>query len=227
MSSQVTWLNHFALGVVDATNSIGFDVDAANDAQLDALWLAYVLGAWLSEVRTFNQSATAYLELAASGDAGTLPTFAAPPLPAAVAPSLPATVVRPAGALTRIFAFIQRLKLAPGYTVALGEDLGIEGAEDAADHPTPKITLEVEQGPTCQCVDMTIVKYTHEGVVVESRRGGGAWEQIGLTTARTFEDARALLDPTKPEVREYRARYWDKGVANGPWTEVMKATVAP
>ena len=227
ISQQVIWLNHFAQRVVVLTNAIGGDVDAANSVQLDALWLAYVLGTWLSEVRAFNLAATEYLDAATTGDAGTLPVFSAPPLPAAVAPDLPATVPRDPGGLTRIFDFVQKFKnTKPGYTDPIGADLGVIGAEDTADHPTPKVTLEVEQGPTCQCVDFTITKYTHEGVVIESRRGG-AWEQIGLTTARTFEDARALLDPTKPEVREYRVRYWDKGTANGPWSEVMKATVAP
>ena len=29
------------------------------------------------------------------------------------------------------------------------------------------------------------------------------------------------------QMPEYRMRYWDKGIANGPWADVQKATVAP
>ena len=30
-----------------------------------------------------------------------------------------------------------------------------------------------------------------------------------------------------PEVREYRMRFWDKGMPNGDWTDVVKVTVSP
>ena len=40
-------------------------------------------------------------------------------------------------------------------------------------------------------------------------------------------DERPLLVATTPEVREYRARFWDKGTPNGDWCDVGKVTVAP
>ena len=109
----------------------------------------------------------------------------------------------------------------------MGLDLGIEGTESTGEHPVPVFKTRAEQGDACQCVHFAIRKYSHEGVSIQSRRGTGTWEDIGITTARTFEDERPLLNPAQPEVREYRMRYWDKGVANGDWTEVQKVTVAP
>ena len=65
------------------------------------------------------------------------------------------------------------------------------------------------------------------GVVIESRRNGGAWEMLGIDTTSPYMDERPLLNPTAPEVREYRMRFWDKGTPNGDWTDVAKVTVSP
>ena len=68
------------------------------------------------------------------------------------------------------------------------------------------------------------------GPVLSSRRdwrAGGGFFSCKSTAARTFTDERALLVAGQPEVREYRARYWDRGIANGAWSDVQKMTVAP
>ena len=66
-------------------------------------------------------------------------------------------------------------------------------------------------------------------MTIECRRGGpnAPWEEVGITTASPWFDKRPLLDPARPEVRENRLRYWDKGEANGDWTVVSKITVSP
>jgi hypothetical protein len=79
----------------------------------------------------------------------------------------------------------------------------------------------------CQCVDIAFTKYTHQGVYIESRRNGGAWEFLAIDTEKPYTDERPLLNPAQPEVREYRLRFWDKGTPNGPWSEVQKISVAP
>lgn len=221
IAEQLVWHGNYADKVTNyAVNNLGFTADDAAFTVSDSRWIAYVLGLWLADLRAFSLSATDYVEAALTGTAGSLPVFTAPDLPDGTTPV-------GAGALTRIFAFVQRFKDAPGYTTAMGQDLGIIGAENTADHPSPKFALTVGQGAGCQCVAVPFTKYTHEGVVIQSRRGTGDWESIATTTARSFTDERPLLVATQPEVREYRLRYWDKGIANGPWSEVMKATVAP
>lgn len=233
ISLQVLWLANYADKITAYALILGFTAAQAAATVADARWLQYVFGAWLQDVRSFNASASAIVNQAMSGEPSAdplaLPVFTPPPLPGATAApqSFPAVVPVPPGAGDRIFAFVAEFKGKSGYTEAIGMDVGVEGTEVTDDHPTPVFKLVVEQGPTCQCVDFSIFKYTHEGVVVQSRRGGGAWEDIGITTARTFEDVRPLLNPAQPEVREYRLRYWDRGIANGPWSEVLKATVAP
>ena len=224
MASQVTWLNNWK-NKLPAYADIG-SIDSGRLAGLvaDAAWLIYIYGAWIGWLRSSAEAGTQYLTVISTGISGGS-TF---PAPVFTPPALPAgTTAAPAGALTRLFKTVQDIKEGTLYTTAVGSDLQIIGAEiNPEDHPVPIFFPKVAQGATAQCVEFTIRHYSHEGVVIDSRRGG-PWEQVGITTARTFCDERPLLDPTKPEVREYRMRYWDKGIANGEWTDIAKVTVAP
>ena len=90
----------------------------------------------------------------------------------------------------------------------------------------PKFTAEIIVGAGgAQQGRINFTKYTHQGVYVESRRGGSAWEFLAIDTERPYVDERPLVVAGTPEVREYRLRYWDKGTPNGPWTDVAKITV--
>jgi hypothetical protein len=220
IADQIPWYNNFADKVVGIATTLSLDDVPAEAVKADALWMVYVLGSWLADVRAFAQSGTAAIEMLESGTgAGVLPVFTVPALPAGVTAKAP-------GALTRILNYVAQLKVTPGFTEAMAEDLGVLGAENTADHPTPKFSLKVGQGGTCQCVDISFTKYTHQGVYIESKRGGD-WEFLAIDTEKPYTDERPLLNAAQPEVREYRLRYWDKGTPNGPWSEVQKATVAP
>ena len=76
-------------------------------------------------------------------------------------------------------------------------------------------------------VRIDFTKFTHQGVYIESRRGGGPWGMIGIDTEKPYLDERPLAVAGQPEVREYRLRYWDKGTPNGDWSPVASITVAP
>ncbi len=223
IAQQVLWLTNYADKVTGYLTAVGMAAAAA-ETVADAKWLTYVLGAWLSDVRAFNKAATDAIEIAQTGLTGgstyEMPVFTAPAPPAAV-------VAVAAGALTRIFKVVAQFKETNGYTTAMGEDLGVIGAEDNTDHPTPKYSLALGQGAGCQCVDISFTKFTHQGVYIESKRGNGNWEFVAIDTEKPYTDDRPLLDPAQPEVREYRLRFWDKGTPNGPWSEVQKITVAP
>ena len=130
------------------------------------------------------------------------------------------------GTLTRIFNLVAEMKLDSGFTETIGTDLGVIG-QAATEKPVPKVTAALEQGSGCQCVRLTFAKYSHMGVIIESRRGNGVWEMIGIDTESPYIDERPLLAAGVPEVREYRLRWWDKGTANGDWTDIGKVTVAP
>ena len=224
MASQVSWLNNWKnklptyayIGTINPTRMAALIADAN--------WLIYVYGAWIGWLRSSSEAGTQYLTVISTGITGGS-TF---PAPVFTPPALPAgTAAVAAGALTRLFKAVQDIKEGADYTTAAGSDLQVIGTEiNPEDHPVPVFIARVGQGATSQCVDFSIIRYAHEGVLIDSRRGG-LWEQIGITTSRAYCDERPLLDPTKPEVREYRMRYWDKGIANGDGTDIAKVTVAP
>jgi hypothetical protein len=191
----------------------------------DCNWLIHVLQAGLSYMRSSTEGYTQYMTVIQMGTTGSalgLPEFVWPAPPPGTVPVAP-------GALRRIFAFVDDVKKAAAYTTAIGEELQIIGSEvNPDDHPVPKFKTKVEDGPGgIEVVQFSIFKYTHQGTATQSKRGGGPWEDIAVTTARTLVDERPLLVANTPEVREYRMRYWDKGTPNDPWTDVAKETVGP
>lgn len=227
IGDQVNWLDNFSVKLpIYATTPLGLAAPDLAAAVNDAKWVNYVLGTWLSAVRAFSPSTTESVDAALTGEPNEdndpidLPGFTAPALPTGV-------TAPPPGALTRLFNFIANLKLNKGMTDAIAVDLGIVGPEDVDNHPSPRFTTEVVQGMGQQAANMTFYKYSHQGVHIESRRGGGDWTFVAIDTESPYLDGRPLLTAGQPEIREYRMRFWDKGTPNGDWTDVQKVTVSP
>ncbi len=222
---QIPWLGNFRTKLPTYTATFGL-VPATVDATVaSARYTIYVLSQWLSAVRAFGPASTeAVDELLGGTGSGAivLPAFAAPAPPAGVA-------AVPPGALTRLFDLVRELKENNAYTEAIGLDLGIVASEDTTQHPVPGLRILVEQGGGCQCVRCDFTKFGHEGILLECRRGGpnAPFETLGIDTASPYQDERPLLVAGQPEIREYRARFWDKGTPNGDWTDVIKVTVSP
>ena len=136
----------------------------------------------------------------------------------------------PPGALNRLFDLVQLIKNSPGYTDLIGNDLNIIGATTsgtAAGQTAPTAKLTIVQGPTGKAVQINFVKHGHLGVYIECQRGTGAFEFVAIDTEVPYLDARPLLVAGTPEVRQYRLRYWDKGLANGDWSATTTITVGP
>ena len=60
---------------------------------------------------------------------------------------------------------------------------------------------------------------------IESRINNGEWVALGADNSKPHYDTRPLIDPATPEVREYRLRWWDKGVPNGEFSPIQKIVV--
>ena len=224
LSDQANWLENYAAKTAIHGATLGLTAAQITATAADANWCHYVIGTWLTAVRAFSPSTTDAVDDVLTGGGSSvpvvLPTFTAPALPSGVAPQLP-------GALTRIFNLIAAMKHSPNYTESIGTDMGIVGAEDTANHPAPSFTAKTVQGASCQCVVLAFFKYGHMGVHIEGRRGNSAWEFLSVDTESPYTDERPLLAAGQPEVREYRMRFWDKGTANGDWSDVAKLTVSP
>lgn len=223
IEEQVLWLQHFATQLPHLIARLQVNAEEAMGAVADALWLAYVLGRWRTQADNAAKAITAALKHAQDGT-GTkplaLPLFEAPPLPDGVVP-------RPPGALKRVFAMVQFIKRSRGYGEDIGALLGLHTRVDLREHPLPTFTLSVKTGEESEIVVLRVRRWGREAVCAQSRRGDGDWEDLGLCFRNLLEDARPLLVPGQPEVREYRFRWWENGRPAGDWTEVGKITVSP
>ncbi len=226
---QTTWLENFRNKLPQYIVPLGLDPVRANECIVSCGFAIYVFGSWLEAARTFNLAATAASKQLFNGD-GTktiaLPAFTPPELPEGVAPVA-------TGALKRIFDLVALIKLSRGYTETIGLDLGIvehsagAAAVTADSEKTPETQFETEPGKVCQAVRINFIKRGHMGVWIETRRGNGAWEFLGIDTESPYLDDRPLLVEGQPEVREYRLAFWDKGARSGDWSTEFKITVSP
>ena len=225
VDARPEWFNNYATQLPVANAVLALPAPGVTASVGDAKFLEYASGAWLTGTREFGPSCTASLDELFNGTGGAafvLPPFTVPVLPAGVSPV-------PAGALTRIFAFVQTIKASPLYTEAIGLHLGIVGQEDVMPQVpgAPQFTVNVEQGAGSQVVRVKFKKAGHTGLAIYSRRGAGDWVFLGIDTASPYLDERALAAPGVPEVREFRLRFWDNGSETGDWSDVAKVTVAP
>ena len=225
VDARPEWFDNYATQLPIANAVLLLAAPSVTASVADARYLQYASGSWLTATREYGPTCTAALDDLFNGTGGTpfvLPPFTVPALPAGVSAVL-------AGALTRIFSFVQTIKASAHYTEALGLQLGIVGPEDV---PTPmpggpQFTLTVEQGVGSQMVRVKFTKAGHMGVAIHSRRGTGDWVLLGIDTSSPYLDERPLAAAGVPEVREYRLRFWDDGSETGDWSDVARVTVAP
>jgi hypothetical protein len=188
----------------------------------DLDWLLHGLRGLRAPVEHLHLAVTAFNKSLQSGTGAQ--RVIPPPLSFPPAPTSPPP--RP-GALKRVFNMVQRLKHSQGYDESIGRALGIESnLFPAADSPTPTFTVKVLPGDTHPVVEGRFRRYGRPGVWVECQRGDGGWEPVGggIFCRATFRDDRPLLDPTRPEYRHYRLRYWD-AKPFGEWSPVIKIMV--
>ncbi len=101
----------------------------------------------------------------------------------------------------------RRLKTHANYTAALGEQLGIEGPEDATDltNAKPKLTARAQPHGV---VELQFNKSKSDGVNIYSQRDGDTgFVYLARDTSSPYVDNRPLLVAGKPETRQYKAIY--------------------
>ncbi|MBC7981385.1 MAG: hypothetical protein H7Y36_12550, partial [Armatimonadetes bacterium] len=108
-----------------------------------------------------------------------------------------------------------------GYTVAIGEDLGIIGEESTeVPNATPRTTAEARSGE----VQLRFIKDGHTGVYIESQIGADTtWDYLAIDTTSPYNDSRPLRTPGQPEKRRYRMCFWD-GTPTNNWTNIVEVT---
>ena len=83
-----------------------------------------------------------------------------------------------------VWNLVQRIKTAATYNQVVGKDLGIIGTVSVDTHFIPEFTVITERGMVGERVKLMFTKYSHDGVIVESRRGDGDWEFLGVVVTK-------------------------------------------
>ncbi|MCB1078888.1 MAG: hypothetical protein KDM64_13795, partial [Verrucomicrobiae bacterium] len=228
-ADQVVWLENFRNKLGNHTAALGLDAAVVALCIAAARWLVYVLGSWLPAVRAYSLSCTAASKEAQTGDGTSLmalPVFTPPPLPAADG-AIPAVEPQNTGALTLIFEEIQRIKESPGYTDAIGADLGIIGPEDAApDFTTLQPVLALTVAGNAVQIDWGWQGYTDflDQCEIEVDRGtGGGWTLLTFDTTPGYTDTAA--HPATPAKWKYRAIYRVDDHQVGQWSAEVSVMV--
>ena len=217
---QAAWLLQLASKIDAHAPALALSAADVKTLKADAAMVDWTVKA-ASALRASSQQFTAFKDDLIDGQSGgapsavpVLPTLAAPP--AAVSP----------GALPRTRALVQRIKKSPGYTEAVGRDLGLiapSAAAATADKDASKPTFRASPLPHHE-VRLDWVKGRHSGVVIQGKRAGdAAWADLGKDNYSPYVDGRPLLTAGINEPREYRMRYLDKDDEVGEWSDVVSA----
>jgi hypothetical protein len=211
------WLQNFSPKL--AVHATALSVTAAELASVSAD-LAVVT--WLVKaiplVRTTAQQLTAYKDAVCEGQTGpnaqALPTLPTLPTP-------PAAVLD--GIIPRTRTLVARLKKSPGYTDAIGKDLGVIAPDGSGDVIVNKPTFKAVVLPNYE-VRLDWVKGRHTGVLIQCKRPGDAdFVTLGQDNYSPYVDGRAPITAGASEIRQYRMRYLDKDDQVGDWSDVVSA----
>lgn len=219
IGDQIVWLRNFktklpshatALGLVagDLTNIL-LDVDTAIyglDTYRGALGPASASGYQCIDAALYDEAVPGLIVWA---------SFTPPP---------GAPAARPNGCLRRLFAFIADvIKTAPGYTIAIGEDLGTEGTQPPPPPPgttAPEFDLRPTTGGK---LEVRWTKRDFDGVRLEFDLGAaGTKADIDLRPDYTLN----WLPPAgQSTVIRVRLRYIFKGEDFGTWSDWRQWTL--
>jgi hypothetical protein len=122
----------------------------------------------------------------------------------------------------KLRAMIRRWKVAAGYTVPIGEDLGIEGAEETVDPETAQPDLKVNL--VAGQPRIAAPRNGFEAVEVEVDRGSG-FNLLNVITRTSVKDTHPLPSEGAGTVWRYRAIFRHEGVRVGQWSDVASVPV--
>ncbi|MBC8385726.1 MAG: hypothetical protein H8E57_09445 [Candidatus Cloacimonetes bacterium] len=127
-------------------------------------------------------------------------------------------------AITTVRSYVNRIKPAPPYTEAIGDEMGILGEEIHIDPGTmqPKLKINLKAGVP----EAKWMKDYSDGVNIYSKRGNeSGFSFLARDTVSPYVDNRPNLEPGKPEDRWYYAYYIFEDQENGIESDTVKITV--
>lgn len=210
------WLNNYAAKLPTYAPKVGVTAAEVTQAAADAAFFNYVCDAHAQHTKT-TRDWTAYKHAAAHGDAlSDLPVTPALPTP-------PATV--PPDIFGRNCTMAARIKKHPNYTDAIGQDLGIIGAEQTIDYSSlkPTLTLTLQAGHP----EISWRKQGMDSLELWVDRGDGkGFAFLAVDTVPDYTDTATLPAPGGSAVWKYKSIYREADTQVGQWSDVASITVA-
>jgi hypothetical protein len=214
----IAWHSNFSTQAANNGTTLGLSAPIVAQIAQDAENVLIMLNG-MAAAKAYLQAMAAYKALLFRAPADT---------PTELAPTAPTTLdfgaASPAmGIEARTREYARMIKASPAYTPDDGELYGIVGAALAP--PGTPTVLAVAL--TASQVRLNIGKQRYSVLAVDSRRGGGGWEQIGVSMTEAYIDERAPLAANAPEVREFRVQGMAKNARVGPYSEVSTVSTTP
>lgn len=217
-TGQSNWLTNLGNKLPTYHAALGLTAAEVAATQADAAYFGYVLQAQ-SEVASYSQQWTAYKKAARNGTGPSLGVAPVAPVmaaaPAAVAP----------GIISRAIALVARIKVAPGYTEAIGQALGLIGAEQTVNVTTlkPVLTADLEAGQ----VTVGWTKQGMDGIEIHVDRGDGkGFVFLAIDSIPDYTDTAPLPAAGQSALWKYMAIYKQNDDRVGQWSDVVSLAVA-
>lgn len=127
----------------------------------------------------------------------------------------------------KVRALTRRIKAHPGYTEALGNLLGVIGAETSNDLSVSKPVLKAAD-QTGGIVVLSFQKSKSDGINIYSQRENESeFVFLARDTQTRYVDNRPLLVAGKPELRRYTAVYVVKDMEISQFSDELVVSCAP
>lgn len=207
------WLKNYVKKLNGYTATFGISAAEFTAVQNDAAYLEHTLNT-IENIGSYSEQVTEFKKLLYKGTSGGgMPVYVPGTAPVAV----------PMGIITRLRAQVQRIKNHNNYTVNIGNDLGIEGAEKTVVveglKPVLKVSLEVGH-PKLKWQKMGSDRLN---IYADYGEGKG-FALISTISRRQFVDATAL--PANPIKWKYKAIFVINDEEVGQFSDEVFATVS-
>lgn len=213
-AGKCTWLSNFAAKLPTYAAIVGVTPAEAAQVADDNLFFTYVCDA-LNKFKTYTQDWTAYKNAARNGPTlGNLPT--APVLGAAPVP-VSAEIFGRAALLG------SRIKRHSSYTDAIGQDLGLIGAEQTVDLVNIKPVLKVQM--QAGHPNLLWTKQGMDGIEIWVDRGTGTFAFLAIDTIPDYLDTAALPAAGTSAVWKYKTIYRFHDDQVGQWSDILSVSV--
>lgn len=216
-ADRIPWHANFNTNAQATGTTFGLSAAQKTSIQKDKDMVPTVVN-FKEAVQAYAQAVTEWANLILEGPIGT-------PFPAVpTAPSVPTFEGGDEAAIeprTRQYRGI--IAADPDYTAEVGENYGII----APAAPPAGVPALAAYALTASQVRLVISKAGYDVLAIDSKRGGGAWEQIGISQTAEFIDGRSPLTAGQPEQREYRAQGMENNARVGALSAVVSAVTVP